>query len=487
MSRGPGAAQRFVLDRLAQSKSASPGSDGSTPTDQPAGAPAKGPPPPRRKASCAVAPSPSTAGRDHEGRSLGSRLLARLPLTAAERRADQAHSEARDRAPAGGGRLLRCLLRRDGRRRRGREPWLASSSAAARRRHDLLVRQVPGRQPPHPLGEQFERAKDANTRRPLRAGLARSGLGTWTPPARTTFAAAAEDWYAPNEKAETLRPQTRVARNCRSALDVWLLPALGGRYVASLRPSDVKTLRTRLAAAGKARRSRTPSASSAACSRRGVADRQLPHNPAALPKRGKRPGRALGRSSSRRMRRSTSPRGCERRGAARARAGRLARPPTPRRAARSTWADVDLDARQVIVPSQGRRRGARTVPMFRSARRVIIEQKVRSPFTAPARSHLPHRRRHGAPPGRLGAARVPRSRRSAGLRETPRLRPAPLRRLPPGRAGRQRPPRLQGGRPCEGEHHPGRLRAPVRGRSGGGRRGLRSARPRGETRLVVDE
>ena len=137
--------------------------------------------------------------------------------------------------------------------------------------------------------EQFERAKDANTRKAaVELELARSG-GTWTPPARTTFAAAAEDWYA--RKAETLRPQTLA--NYRSALDVWLLPAPRGRYVASLRPSDVKTLRTRLAAAGKGANTIT---NTVGVLRRVldelVADRQLPHNPAALPKPGKRPGRA---------------------------------------------------------------------------------------------------------------------------------------------------------------------------------------------------
>ena len=60
MSRGPGAAQRFVLDRLAQEQERAPGSDGSTRRLQPATAPAKRPPPPRRKASAA----PSALARD---------------------------------------------------------------------------------------------------------------------------------------------------------------------------------------------------------------------------------------------------------------------------------------------------------------------------------------------------------------------------------------------------------------------------------------
>jgi hypothetical protein len=62
---------------------------------------------------------------------------------------------------------------------------------------------------------------------------ARSG-GTWEPPPRVSLAAAAEAWY--ERKRPALRPQT--AANYRSALDVHLLPALGHRPVASLRPSD---------------------------------------------------------------------------------------------------------------------------------------------------------------------------------------------------------------------------------------------------------
>ena len=57
--------------------------------------------------------------------------------------------------------------------------------------------------------------------------------------------------------------------------------------------------------------------------------------------------------------------------------------------------------------------------MFGSARRVIIEQKVRSPFTRPHDLIFPTVV-GTAPPGRLGAREFLGARR-AGLRETPRL------------------------------------------------------------------
>ena len=91
--------------------------------------------------------------------------------------------------------------------------------------------------------------------------------------------------------------------------------------------------------------------------------------------------------------------------------------------------------------------------MFGSARRVLIEQKVRSPFKRPhdlvfpTVVGTPHRPADWAREF-LGA------RARAGLRETLRLHD--LRHYAVSRLVEQgaNVPRLQGGRPCEGERHP---------------------------------
>ena len=50
---------------------------------------------------------------------------------------------------------------------------------------------------------------------------------------------------------------------------------------------------------------------------------------------------------------------------------------------RLTWADVDLEAREIHVRQSKTAAGERTVPMFGSARRILLEQKARSRFKRP--------------------------------------------------------------------------------------------------------
>ena len=228
--------------------------------------------------------------------------------------------------------------------------------------------------------EQFGRAKDAQARKAeVELALARSG-GGWSPPPRLTFEAAAEAWF--ERRREALRPQTLA--NYRSALDAHLLPAFRARQVASLRRSDVEALRARLAAAGKGANTITNVVGVLRCILEElVADGALPFNPAALPSRGKRPGRS--------PRKVTVPTHAEV-DYLLAAASTIARPVLELAASlglrRSEllalrWADVDFDSRQVVVRRSKTEAGERTVPMFGSARRVLLEQKAASRFKRP--------------------------------------------------------------------------------------------------------
>jgi integrase len=266
--------------------------------------------------------------------------------------------------------------------------------------------------------EQFDRAKDAHTRKAaVELELAQSG-GAWTPPARTTFAAAAEAWY--ERKTTALRPQTLA--NYRSALDVWLLPTFGSRYVASLRSSDVDDLRSRLAAAGKGANTIT---NVTGVLRRVlddlVADRQLPYNPAALPQRGKRPGKA--------PRRIVVPTHDE---VDRLLAGASdeARPVFELAASLGlrraellalTWADLDFESREIHVRVSKTEAGERAVPMFGSARRVLLEQKARSPFKRPHDLVFPTVVGTPEQPANWARREFLPARARAGLRTTLRL------------------------------------------------------------------
>lgn len=209
----------------------------------------------------------------------------------------------------------------------------------------------------------------------------------------------------------------------------------------------MEDVRTRLAAAGKGANTIT---NVTGILRRVlddlVVDRQLAYNPAALPNRGKRPGKAprtilvpMHEEVDRLL----------------AAASEEARPVLELAASLGlrraellalTSEDVDFDAREVVVRTSKTEAGERIVSMFGSARRVLLSRRP-APASSAAGSRLPHHRRHGGASGRMGASRVPtrlRTGRTAG--HAPPLRPVPLRRLPPDRARRERPPRLQGGR-----------------------------------------
>jgi integrase len=228
--------------------------------------------------------------------------------------------------------------------------------------------------------ERFPSAKEARTRKAeVELEVARSG-GTWSPPARIVFETAAEAWYA--RKREALRSQTLA--DYRSALDVHLFPAFGCRPVASIRPSDVEALRAKLAADGKGTNTIR---NIVGVLRRVlddlVADRQIPFNPAALPSRGKRPGRP--------PRKIVVPTHTEvdRLVAAASERGRpvlqLAASLGLRRAELLAlrWADVDVEAREVVVRESKTEAGERSVPMFGSARKILLEVKAASRFKRP--------------------------------------------------------------------------------------------------------
>jgi integrase len=228
--------------------------------------------------------------------------------------------------------------------------------------------------------ERFGSAKEAQARKAAVEVELNKSSGTWSPPAPVTFEAVAEAWYA--RKKEVLRPQTLA--NYRSSLDVWLLPAFGSRQVASIRVSEVEALRAKLAAAGKGGGT---IANIVGVPRYVlgdlVADRQLDFNPAAVPSRGKRPGRA--------PRKIVVPTHGEvdRLLAAARPAARpvleIAASLGLRRAEllRFRWADVDFEAREVVVREAKTEAGERVVPMFGSARRVLLEAKARSRFKRP--------------------------------------------------------------------------------------------------------
>ncbi|MGH2450898.1 MAG: tyrosine-type recombinase/integrase [Candidatus Limnocylindria bacterium] len=244
--------------------------------------------------------------------------------------------------------------------------------------------------------------------------------GTWEPPARVTLSDAAEAWY--ERRAQALRPQTLA--NHRSALDVHILPALGHRPTASVRPSDVEALRASLAARGYG----ANTISNIVGVLRQVlaelvADRQLPSNPAAaeLRPRGKRPGQA--------PRRIVVP-SHEEVDKLLAAASPAARPALELAAATGlrrsellalTWADVDFEARELHVRAAKTAAGERAVPLFGSARRLLLEVKAASPYKRPDDLVFPTI--DGTPESPAGWARREYlgARERAGLRDTLRL------------------------------------------------------------------
>ena len=152
-----------------------------------------------------------------------------------------------------------------------------------------------------------------------------------------------------------------------------------------------------------------------------VADRALPYNPASVSVPGKRPGR-----KPRKIDVPTHEEVDRLLAAARTEARPVFELAASLGLRRSellalTWADVDLDGREVLVRASKTDAGERTVPMFGSARRVLLEQKARSRFTRP--EDLVFGNAVGLPERPAGWARrefLP-ARKRAGLPQTFRL------------------------------------------------------------------
>lgn len=86
-----------------------------------------------------------------------------------------------------------------------------------------------------------------------------------------------------------------------------------------------------------------------------------------------------------------------------------------------TWADVDFEAREVVVRASKTEAGERTVPMFGSARRVLLEQKARSRFKRPEDVVFPNAAGHPERPADWARREFLPARKRAKLRDSLRL------------------------------------------------------------------
>jgi integrase len=86
-----------------------------------------------------------------------------------------------------------------------------------------------------------------------------------------------------------------------------------------------------------------------------------------------------------------------------------------------TWADVDFEAREVVVRASKTEAGERTVPMFGSARRVLLEQKARSRFKRPEDLVFPNAAGHPERPADWPRREFLPARKRAKLRDSLRL------------------------------------------------------------------
>jgi integrase len=148
---------------------------------------------------------------------------------------------------------------------------------------------------------------------------------------------------------------------------------------------------------------------------------QLAFNPAALRTRGKRPGRA-----PRKIVAPTHQQVDRLLAAARPEARpvlELAASLGLRRAEplKLRWADVDFDAREVLVRQAKTEAGERVVPMFGSARRVLLEQKARSRFGRPEDLVFPTVVGTPERPADWARREYRHARKAAGLPTTMRL------------------------------------------------------------------
>jgi len=225
--------------------------------------------------------------------------------------------------------------------------------------------------------ERFTNARDARGRKAqVELSLARSG-GTWAPPPARTFDEAADAWIA---RVET-RYAERTLHNATGALRKHLRPAFGPRPVASIRRLEVRDFAASLAAKGMAAGSIRQVTTVLAQVLGGlVEDGELEANVAAK----------LGRYGERRERRTApTPEQVEKLVAAMRPEARpvveLAASTGLRRIEllQLRWADVELEAREIVIRRSKTAAGERVLPMFGSARRVLLEQKARSRFTRP--------------------------------------------------------------------------------------------------------
>jgi integrase len=277
--------------------------------------------------------------------------------------------------------------------------------------YSVVYRDATGRQ----VWEAFDRKKEADARRAaVEHELARSG-GAWVAPTRRTFAEVAEAWIT--RRAESLRPHTLA--NYRSVLDRHLLPAFGQKPVAAIRPSDVEALRTKLAQAGLGAGTITYAIVVARLIfGELVLDGELAANPAEY----RRPGRRAGRPPMK----ITAP-SAEEVDHLIAAARPDARPVLELAAStglrrgelfRLRWQDVDFDARELHVGESKTDAGVRTVPMFGSARRILLEQKARSRFTRPTDYVFPTAVGTAVDAANWQRREFRYARRAAGLRES---------------------------------------------------------------------
>ncbi len=266
--------------------------------------------------------------------------------------------------------------------------------------------------------EQFEREKPAKARKAqVELELARSG-GTWVPATRIAFEIAAEAWY--ERKKQALRESTRV--QYRSALDAHLLPAFGLRPAVAIKPSDVQAFRAAMASKGKGQNTiKNVVGVLRMVMGELVYDGAIPSNPVDSLPRGRRPGRP--------PRRTTVPSPQE---VSKLIAGaRLhARPVLELAAAtglrraellRLRWRDIDVAAREIRVVESKTQAGCRVVPMFGSARRVLLEQKARSRFKRPDDLVFPTAVGTPEDPKGWHDREYLHARKTAGLRDTLRL------------------------------------------------------------------
>jgi integrase len=225
--------------------------------------------------------------------------------------------------------------------------------------------------------ERFGRAHDAQARKAeVELELARSAR-QWSPPTSKTFDEVADEWEKRNEH----RLADRTLHNARGILRKHLRPAFGTRPVATLKRSDVEAFAAGLAAVGMAEGSIGQVLGLLRQILTGlVRDGELTRNVAF----------GIGRYG-RKTARPTPPTPARLTKVLRTMTDE-ARPVVELAAATGLrrgevfalrWTDVDFAGREITVRRSKTEAGARTVPMFGSVRKLLLEQRARSRFKRP--------------------------------------------------------------------------------------------------------